>query len=188
MPSARERAAPDDGARAVFANAEQGHTSRRPDGEREMASRGRRMQRIAAGTFADVGRLEAALRELIDRDVDIDRISLVGCAPHLDRLRQAVESRPSDGVTAIALRTRTEAAPGNAEELFALPGSADGLDLGHEWKPQGLLHGLERKLTEGAFAIIVASRTIAEFADATRVLLRHGSHHVRTREGVQEQN
>lgn len=188
MPSLRERPAPAHSVRPVFANAGQGTSSSRPDGEREMASRGRRMQRIAAGTFADVERLGAALHDLLEKGVDIERISLVGSPPHLDKLRCAIESRPVDGMTSILSRNRSAAASGGSEALESLAGSFDGLDLGQEWQPQGLLHGLEGKLCQGAFAVIVASRTIAEFAEATRVLLRHGSHHVRTREGVQEQD
>ena len=85
-------------------------------------------------------------------------------------------------VQVLLSQSRTIATLDNGEHLMAAPDPFDGIDFDVERQVQGLLHGLEPILADGELALLVLTRTIPEFATVTRILLRHSSHSVRTRE------
>ena len=140
------------------------------------------MQRIAVGTFADVDRLDLTLQELISGAIGPEQLCLVGCAPHVETIRLRSGSTPSSHIHGLLDRTHPVATLGNGEQLLAAPQPFTCIDFDQERQAQGLLHGLEQMLIDGALALLVKCRTIGEFAAVTRALLRHSSHRVRTRE------
>jgi hypothetical protein len=152
------------------------------DGERKVIEPTKKMQRIAMGTFADVDRLDLTLQELVASAVHPGQLCIIGCVPSMKVLKTVSGVPPPSHVQALLDRPRTIATLGNGAQLMAAPETFDGVDFGREREPQGLLHGLEQMLLDGALALLVMTRTIAEFAAVTRLLLRHSSHHVRTRE------
>ena len=152
------------------------------DGERKVIEPNKKMQRIAMATFADIDRLGVTLQELVANAVHLQQLCLVGCAPSMDVLKAACGVPPPSHVQTLLDRPRAIATLENGIQLVAAPEQFDSIDFDLERQPQGLLHGLEQMLLDGALALLVMTRTIAEFAAVTRLLLRHSSHHVRTRE------
>ena len=140
------------------------------------------MQRISMGTFADVDRLDLTLRELVSGVVACDQLCLIGCAPHMETIKSQSRAAAPSHVHALLDKTHAIATLSNGEQLVAAPRPLACIDYDLERQSQGLLHGLEQMLIDGVLALLVKSRTIAEFAAVTRALLRHSSHHVRTRE------
>lgn len=139
-----------------------------------------KMQRLAMATFADVDRLDLTLGELASGSITREQLCLIGCAPHVETLRS--QSQPAAHIRSLLAQTHPIATLSNGQQLLAAPRPFACLDFDAERRTQGLLHGLEQMLSDGALALLVKSRTIAEFAAVTRALLRHSSHHVRTRE------
>lgn len=142
----------------------------------------KKMQRIAMATFADFDRLGVTLQELVASAVHPGQLCLIGCVPSMNVLKTVSGVPPPPHVLALLDRPRAIATLGNGVQLMAAPETFEGVDFGRERQPQGLLHGLEQMLLDGALALLVMNRTIAEYAAVTRLLLRHSSHHVRTRE------
>jgi hypothetical protein len=140
------------------------------------------MQRIALGTFVDVDRLDLTLQELVSKAVGPQQLCLIGCASHVETIRSRSETTLPSHVHGLLDRTHPIATLSNGEQLLAAPQPFACLDFDQERQAQGLLHGLEQLLIDGVLALLVKSRTIAEFAAVTRALLRHSSHRVRTRE------
>ena len=147
-----------------------------------MTEQSSRMQRIAMGTFADVDRLDLTLRDLVSGAIGQDQLCLIGCAGHVQALRSQFAPVLPSHFCGLLDHTHPIATLGNGEQLLAAPRPFACIDFEQERRAQGLLHGLEQMLIEGALALLVKSRTISEFAAVTRALLRNSSHHVRTRE------
>lgn len=143
----------------------------------------KKMQRIAVATFANIDRLDLTLGELASASVSLDQLCLIGCTPHVESIRSQASS--SAHIRGLLCETHPIATLGNGEFLFAAPRPFACLDFDLERQAQGLLYGLEQILAGGALTLVVKSRTIVEFAAVTRALLRHSSHHVRTREVAQ---
>ena len=141
-----------------------------------------KMQRIAMGTFADDDRLDRALREFSAGSIDPTQLCLLGCAPRMENIKANGGPNRQAHVQALLSQSRTIAMLDNGEHLMAAPDPFDGIDFDMERQVQGLLHGLEPMLVDGVLALLVLTRTIPEFATVTRILLRHSSHSVRTRE------
>ena len=157
------------------------------DGERKVIEPTKKMQRIAMGTFADVDRLNLTLQELVSGAIGRDQLCLIGCAPHVQALRSQFAPASPSHVCGLLDQTHPIATLSNGEQLLAAPRPFACIDFDKERQTQGLLHGLEQMLIDGVLALLVKSLTIAEFAAVTRALLRHSSHHVRTREAAHPQ-
>ena len=147
-----------------------------------MAERGRRMQRIAMGTFADLQHLDVSVQKLVARAVGFDQICLIGRGPRIDTLKGGSTPLPPATVHGLMDRPRGKTRLDDGTQIVVIPDGFDGIDFEMEQKPQGLLFGLGQTLEEGALVLLVVARTAVEFADVARILLRHGSHQVRTRE------
>ena len=150
-----------------------------------LADSSNHMQRLAVATFLGAHRLDQAMRELIAEAIKPDQLCLVGTALRVAETKAAIASpdrlRPDNGREAVH---GFDALPDGAR-LVADPADFDHVDFGMEFQPQGLLHGLETALAHGAIALVVNTRSVTQFAAATRVLLRYSTQRVRTREVLQ---
>ena len=150
-----------------------------------LADSSRYMQRLVAATFLATEPLALAVRELIAESITPDQLCFFGTASRVAEVKTVIASPDHllfDGGRE-ALR-RPDAAPDDAR-LVAEPANFDDVDFGLELQPQGLLHGLETAMADGAIALVVMTRSVAQFAAATRILLRYSTHRVRTREVLQ---
>ena len=128
------------------------------------------MQRMAVGTFVDAHQLTRA----------VGALSAVAIEPH-----QYCFIGTSGNVAAATERSGDNAilrAPRDGIQFVAVPALPHGIDFESELQADGLLHGLDAALSDGAVALLVNTRTVAEFIAATQILLRYSSLRVRTRE------
>ena len=143
------------------------------------------MQRLAVATFLGADRLDQAVRELAAESIKPDQLCLVGTAPRIAATKAAIVSPahilPAGGPDVVF---DLDGLPDGAR-FVAAPARFDRVDFGTELQPQGLLHGLETAMADGAIALVVMTRSVAQFAAATRILLRYSTHRVRTREVLQ---
>ncbi len=144
----------------------------------------RKIQRLAVGTFVDVDRLDQTLQELVTNSFDPDQFCLIASEPVVDSVKKNAAFASPSHLQVMLDHTHSIATPDSGQHLVVSPDLFDGLDFAAEWQDQGILHGLEEPLNDGAIALIVKTRTIAQFAAVTRALLRTSSHSVRTREIV----
>lgn len=147
-----------------------------------LARSGEHMQRMAVATFLGSDRLSQAIRELAEDSIETEQLCLIGTPSHLHAVLESTSGRapvlpPDHHHPTFDIGTLADGTP-----LVVAPAHFDRVDFGAELRPQGLLHGLDAALSCGAIALLVKTRSVAEFAAATRVLLRHSSHRVRTRE------
>jgi hypothetical protein len=152
------------------------------NGGRRVIEPNNKMQRITIAAFADIDRLDVTLQELVSGTVGPEQLCLIGSALHVASFRSQSRPAGSSHIHGLLGRTHPIATLSNGEQLLAAPQPFKCIDFDLERQAQGLLHGLEQILIDGALALLVESRTIPEFAAVTRALLRHSSHHVRTRE------
>ena len=141
-----------------------------------------RITRIAIGAFADASRLEAAFSGLMACSVEPVQLCLIGTGPRLKAL-EAEDKMPS-AWRLPAEHYRDLGPLDDGEHLLAAAPAPETIDLEPMRTPRGLLSGLEAALSHGAVALMVSTRSVAEFAEATRVLLRFASYRVRTSEVV----
>ena len=143
------------------------------------------MQRLAAATFLATEPLAQAVRELVAESITPDQLCLFGTPSRVAEVKAVIASPNrllSDGGREALSHPD---APIDNAGLVAEPANFDHVDFGLELMPQGLLHGLEAALADGAVALVVKTRSVTEFAAATRVLLRYSTQRVRTREVLQ---
>lgn len=143
------------------------------------------MQRLAAATFLAAEPLALAVQELIAEAIKPDQFCLVGTASRIAETKAAIAAPDQLLSDAGREALHDHHALPDATRLVAEPANFDQVDFGLELQPQGLLHGLETTLAHGAIALIVKTRSVTEFATATRVLLRYSTQRVRTREVLQ---
>lgn len=144
-----------------------------------------KIKRIAVGAFNDAGRLGEAFGALQACSIEPMQLCLIG-TPAVLAGWGAIGKVPID-CSLTPDRCKDLGALSDGEPLVAaMPAvvAAGANDLEPMEESKGLLHGLEAALAHGAVALMVSARTVAEFAEATRVLLRYGSIRVRTREVV----
>jgi len=139
-----------------------------------------KMKRVAIGAFTDPTRLEKALGALLASSIEPIQLCLIGTADRLAAL-DTTERGPAHWQLPPD-RFRDLRTLDDGEHLVAAAPALDTVDLEPVREPRGLLEGLEASLAHGAIALMVSARTVSEFAEATRVLLRYGSYRVRTRE------
>ena len=141
-----------------------------------------KIQRIAMATYADVDRLDLTLRELVADAVTPEQLCLIGSAPYIELIKVHSGTAPPSHIHILLERTHAIATLSNGEQLVAAPRPFACIDFDRERQAQGLLHGLDQMLIDGVLALLVKSRSIAEFVAVARALLRYSSHRVRTRE------
>ncbi len=141
---------------------------------------------LAVAGFDELRRMRKALDGLLELAVAPSRICVlascdsIGAATGLPSRRRGA----SDPLVAQLAGAEQIDLLTNGAALMAAPPNLDGVDLRHERRETGLLHGVDEQLGAGDWMVLARAIAAGELVAIARLFLGCSTHSVRTRENV----